>query len=263
VRAVLNTVPIVVLLVGAVALSLAAMGLAVWIVRRTVPATREGFHAEVSAPMLGVVAALFGLLFAFVIIIAYQNYLEAGADVSREADSLSSIVRDSAAFPQPDGVRVRSAVGAYARAVVDDEWAQMQDGRDSLQASRELDRLFAALQAVEPRSPAATGFYDDAVRQLNDALDARRDRLAAARGGLPVEMTALILFSAAVILVYALLVGSPHVWFHALGPVAIAMVVAFSLVVLFDLSYPFSGDVRVDPGPFKTGALAPFFDHSR
>ena len=77
------------------------------------------------------------------------------------------------------------------------------------------------------------------------------------------SLIALILFSAAVILVYALLVGSPHVWFHALGPVAIAMVVAFSLVVLFDLSYPFSGDVRVDPGPFKTGALAPFFDHSR
>ena len=36
--------------------------------------------------MLGVVrAALFGLLLAFVIITAYENFIEAGADVDREA----------------------------------------------------------------------------------------------------------------------------------------------------------------------------------
>ena len=86
-RGILNAVPLSVLLFAAVALTLAVVLLAVWVIRRTVPATREGFHAEISAPMLGVVAALFGLLFAFVIIIAYENFLDASADVSREADS--------------------------------------------------------------------------------------------------------------------------------------------------------------------------------
>ena len=71
----------------------------------------------------------------------------------------------------------------------------MREGGDSLRASRALDGVFAALQAVEPKTPAATGFYDDSVRQLNDALDARRDRLEAARGGLPFELAALIIFS--------------------------------------------------------------------
>src|SRR3954466_7800980 len=90
----------------------------VWLIRRFFPATREGFHAEISAPMLGVVAALFGLLLAFVIIIAYQNFLDADANVSREADALASVVRDSGAFPEPGRTNVRRAVGAYARAVV-------------------------------------------------------------------------------------------------------------------------------------------------
>ena len=71
------------------ALTIAVVVGAVWLIRRTVPATREGFHAEISAPMLGVVAALFGLLLAFVIITAYENFIEAGADVDREADSLA------------------------------------------------------------------------------------------------------------------------------------------------------------------------------
>ena len=79
----LNSVPIAVLMLAVVGIALGVVVLAVWLVRRRVPATREGFHAEISAPMLGVVAALFGLLLAFVIIIAYENLLETSADVSR------------------------------------------------------------------------------------------------------------------------------------------------------------------------------------
>ena len=150
----------------------------------------------------------------------------------------------------------------YARAVVDDEWDRMRDGSDSARASRALDEVYVALQSVEPSSPAETGFYDDSVRQLNDALDARRDRLAAADGGLPFEMAGLILFSSFVIVGYAVLVGSPDLWFHVLGPAAIAIIIAFSLVVLLDLSYPFSGDFTVDPEPFETGVLAQFFEPS-
>jgi hypothetical protein len=259
-RGILNAVPIAVLMVAVVGLALAVVVLAVWLVRRSVPATREGFHAEISAPMLGVVAALFGLLLAFVIIIAYENFLDTSADVSREADSLAAIVRDSAAFATPQGDRVRAAAGTYARTVVEQEWPRMRDGNNSPRAASALDDVFAALQRVEPRSSDAKGFFDDSVRQLNAGLDARRDRLEAARGGLPFEMAALIVFSSIVIIGYSVLVGSPSFWFHVLGPAAIAIVVVFSLLVLVDLSYPLSGDVTIDPEPFQSGALAQFFE---
>jgi hypothetical protein len=252
-------VPLTVIMIVAVAFTIAVVVLAVWVIRRWVPATREGFHAEISAPMLGVVAALFGLILAFVIIIAYQNFLDAQANVSREADALSSVVRDSVAFPEPGGGNVRVAVGNYVRTVVDKEWPQMNKGNDSGLAKESLDGIFAAFRTVKPTSHVETAFYDDAVRQLNDALDARRNRLETAGGGLPRDIAALILFSSFVIIAYAVLVGSPNFWFHVLGPAAIAMVVAISLVVLVDLTYPFSGDVAITPDDFKTGALQQFF----
>jgi Protein of unknown function (DUF4239) len=258
-RTVLDAVPLTLLLIAAVGFSVAVVLLAVWLVRSIVPATREGFHAEISAPMVGVVAALFGLLLAFVIVIAYQNFLDADANVSREADSLSSIVRDSAAFPDPGGENVRRAVGIYVRAVVNDEWPQMHDGHDSALARTGLEGIFAAFRTVEPRSPQATAFYDDAVRQLNAALAARRDRLRNASGGLPRDIALLVLFSTLMTVGYAVFVGSPHFGFHALGPAAVAAVVAVSLVVLVDLSYPFSGDVAIAPDDFKNGALGQFF----
>jgi hypothetical protein len=126
-------------MIAAIVLTIAAIVLAVWLVRRAVPSTREGYHAEISAPMLGVVAALFGLILAFVIIIAYQNFLDAQANVSREADSLASIVRDSGSFPEPGAANVRRAVGSYARGVTTDEWLQMREGDDSALARRGIE----------------------------------------------------------------------------------------------------------------------------
>src|SRR3954454_20222757 len=116
-RGLLNTLPVTVIMVLTVAVTLGAVVLAVWLTRRIVPATVDGFHAEISAPMLGVVAAVFGLLLAFVIVIAYQNYLEAQANVDREAGALASLVRDSDAFPEPGGVNSRNAVGTYLHSV--------------------------------------------------------------------------------------------------------------------------------------------------
>jgi Protein of unknown function (DUF4239) len=258
-RGVLNSISIPWLIVIAIVLTVTVVVLAVWLVRHAVPATREGFHAEISAPMVGVVAALFGLILAFVIIIAFENYLDAQANVSREADSLASIVRDSDAFPHPGGANVRRAVGQYVRRVTTDEWAQMHEGNTDALAKTGPDRIYAAFRTVKPKTPEQRAFYDDAVRELSEALQARRTRIERAKGGLPRDMWILILFSSFVIIAYAVLVGSPNFWFHVLGPAAIAMVVVISLVVLADLSYPFSGEVAISSDAFKTGALHQFF----
>jgi hypothetical protein len=258
-RSLLDSVPLTLIMVVTVGLTLGLVVLAVWLTRRVVPATADGFHAEISAPMLGVVAAVFGLLLAFVIIIGYQNFLDADANVDREADALASIVRDSAAFPEPGGSNVRAAVGAYARSVVAEEWPEMHDGQDSDVTRGGLDNIFAAFRTVEPTTPTQIAFYDDSVRQLNGALEARRDRIHTAKGGLPLDIAILVLFSSFVVIAYSVLVGSPSFGFHLLGPVAIASVIAVSLVVLADLTYPFSGDFAITPDAFQSGVLEQFF----
>jgi hypothetical protein len=258
-RDLLNTVPVTLIMVLAVLLTVSGAALAVWLTRRLVPVTRDGFHAEVSAPMLGVVGAVFGLLLAFVIVIAYQNYLDANGNVDREADSLASIVRDSAAFPEPGASNVRQAVGLYVNSVVAEEWPQLRDGHShDVSNNAGLGGVYDAFRTVEPKTAVETTFYNDAVRQLNDALDARRNRIQTAIGGLPVEIALLILFSSFVVISYAVFVGSPSFWFHLLGPAAIGSIIAVSLVVLVDLGYPFSGDFAISPDSFQSGTLAQF-----
>ena len=258
-RSVINHVPVSVLVVGTIAVTVCLVLLGVWLIRRLVPATREGFDAEVSSQMLGVVASLFGLLLAFVIVIEYQNFGSAQDNVGQEADSLAAITRDSDALPSSQGALVRSAIGTYVRAVVIDEWPRLREGHQSPQAADDVARIYAALEAARPTSPQATAFYNDSVEQLNGALIARRGRLSTASGGIPSLVLALILLGAFVILGYVMLVGSRSFWFHMIGACAIALVVAMSLVVLVDLSYPFSGSLVVSSDPFRTGVLAQFF----
>lgn len=258
-RGLVNDVPIWLLLILVVGAIVGLVLGLVWLIRRLVPLTREGFDAEVSSQILGVVAALFGLLLAFIVVIAYQNFGDTQSNVSNEADALAAIVRDSAALPQPEHARIQGAVGTYVRAVVADEWPRMHQGNDSPRAAAAVAGMYRAIQGAAPKSSGAVAFYDDSVQQLSTVLQARRNRLNDASGGLPWVIGVLLLVGSLIIVGYTVLVGSRSFWFHAIGAGAVAVVLGLSLVVLLDLTYPFSGDLSVSSAPFRNGALAQFF----
>jgi hypothetical protein len=258
-RALVNSVPTGLLVLLGVGLVLAVVLGGVWLVRRYVPATREGFDAEVSSQMLGVAATLFGLLLAFVVVLAFQAYSDAEDNVRLEADSLAQVLRDSQGLPEADRAVITAAIGSYVTAVVEDEWPRLRDGHSSPRAGEAAGGIFAAMQGANPRTPAQRAFYDDSVRRLNDALAARRARLADASGGLSAMIVALLAVGTLVILGYVVLVGSRSAAFHAIGAGSIAIVLGFSLVVLLAYDYPYSGSLAIDPGPFREGVLAQFF----
>jgi hypothetical protein len=263
-RTIVDSVPTAVLVLVVVGAVVGIVLLSVWAVRRWLPVTRDGFDAEVSSQMLGVVASLFGLLLAFVVVIEFQAFSSAGDNVQTEADGLAAIVRDSYAFGEPGGGSIRSSIGDYLHVVVDREWPLMRDGHESPTAWGRIDGVFAAMQAYTPATPSQVAFYDDSVRHLNSVLEARSNRLSASDSNdLPVLIAALILVGSIVILGYATLVGSRSSAFHAIGAGAIAVIVGFSLVVLLSLQFPFSGGLAVDSHPFKEGVLAPFFTQSK
>jgi hypothetical protein len=263
-RTVVDTVPTLALVLIVVGLVVGIVLLSVWAVRRFVPSTRDGFDAEVSSQVLGVVASLFGLLLAFVVVIEFQAFSAAGDNVQSEADDLSTIVRDSYAFGQPAGGRIRASIGEYVSAVVNDEWPLMRKGEESSAAWLDIDKIFTAMQGYKPVTTAEISFYDDSVRHLNGVLEARSNRLDSSGGNdLPVLIAALIIVGAVVILGYATLVGSRSSAFHAIGAGAIAVVVGFALVVLVALQFPFSGGLAVDPKPFGEGALAPLLARAK
>ena len=107
-RGLLNSVPITLIMVVAVGLTLGAVLLSVWLIRRVVPATRDGFHAEISSGMIGVVAAVFGLLSAALLLGERPN----GAEIVGAVVVLAGLVLTNL----PARRRVPRAEQALARA---------------------------------------------------------------------------------------------------------------------------------------------------
>ena len=157
---------------------------------------------------------------------------------------------------------MRRAVGTYVRSVVTNEWPQMRNGNDIdarqewygrhlrgvpygraeiNRADRVLRRRAAATERRPLRPPKSDSnrsrWASDGHRRSHPVRQPCDSRLCSARR------------------IDQLLV-------HVLGPAAIASVIALSLVVLVDLTYPFSGDFAIGPDSFKTGALEQFFHES-
>jgi Protein of unknown function (DUF4239) len=243
------------LIVGGFAL-LGVLGLMV--VRRRLPSLQEGGENEVAGVILGVIAAIYGIVLAFVIVSLYEDFRKAGNDVRTEATALAKVYRDSQAFSPPAAQRVKTAVGDYIYVVQHDEWPAMAHGRESEEAWNALASIYAALRNYQPVTVSQKVFYTETVARVNDVTGARRERLNDNEESLPLTFEVLLVGGAVLLLAFTFLFGMRSARMHAAMVVALAALLGFNLLLALVLDFPFSGKVVVSNSAFTQGGLAPF-----
>ncbi|MER7513534.1 hypothetical protein ABTX82_35200 [Streptomyces lavendulae] len=180
--------------------------------------------------------------------------------VANEATSAALITRDAAAFPQPVRARLDSAMSGYVHAVVEDQWPRMRQGIPSYGATEvHLQDAFRVLQTYVPQSPAQQVFYEQAVDHLDDVASQRRARITMARQELPPLLQALAFGGALVLIPLTFLYGLRKLRVQILFVASVAGLIGFSLLLVFFLGRPFSGDLSVSPAPYREGALARYW----
>src|SRR3954451_24008631 len=150
----------------AVAIGLAVGGLL--LVRRSVAlSTLEG-HNDVAGFIIAVIGVLYAVLLAFVVVISWQNFDEAHQIASGEAELVSGLYRDAAAF-QPHTASIRKTLDTYARSVVTQEWPAMANHQhEDRSTDAALDAVWDEYRAFTPQNPTQEAFYSDSIRRLND-----------------------------------------------------------------------------------------------
>ncbi|HEX5496793.1 MAG TPA: DUF4239 domain-containing protein [Mycobacteriales bacterium] len=237
-------------------------------IRRRFPGVAEGEHNELVGVLLGVFAAIYGVLLAFVIFILWDDRVQAQDTVSAEATALSQIVFDARALPNPERATIVSSVDSYVHVVSGDEWNALRENRGpDPRATAALDRLRASIAGYTPRNDAESAFYGDAVTDLSQAATNRRDRLSVAEsvggnvgGNGPLTLLELLLVGGAVVFVpLTYLFGHRSRLAHSLFVAISTALVALGLLLTVVLGQPFAGDLAVSPSPFHSGALAQFW----
>jgi len=226
--------------------------------RRWMPSLRDTHSNDITGVILGVLAVVYGIVLAFVIVALYEEFRQAGADVRTEATALSEVYRDSQAFSPPAAAGVKTAVGDYIHAVVVDEWPAMRTGKESDAAWRALTGIYRSVERYTPVTQVQKTFYSEVVVRVNDLAGARRERLNDSEESLPSTFDVLLVCGAVLLLVTTFLFGTQNPRLHQVLTVAVAVLIGFNLLLALALDYPFSGQVAVSNNAFTQGALADF-----
>ncbi len=234
-----------------VGLSVVVSLLVLWTVRRVVPHEKLKPHNDVSGFVYAAIGVLYAVVLGFAVISVWEQYREAEANASEEANAVGNIYRLATGLPEPSrGVMQQTAL-AYAAAVIDDEWASLVrgDGPSALAASN-LDQLWLSFQEAPITTPKEAAVYAQGLEQLDTLAGLRRERLVQAEGGLLPIMWGVLLGGAVLTVLFPCAFGVESRLVHSLVIATLAATLGLLLFLTYDLNHPFRGDVHVQPDGF-------------
>src|SRR5437879_2723446 len=238
----LSTPALVVLVLGGL---MATAGVGCCLFRRHASRLVDATDDAGAGVVVSILAGIYGIVLAFVIVVLWQGYQDARAVVSNEADALSTLARTIDVFAPPQRPAPRSALDAYVHSVVTDEWPAMQHGHASARTSADLDKLYSAINADASTDPGQQGLHDLAALNLDDAASKRRQRISLSAQGLPGVLAGLIVGGALLIVAFTYLFSVRLQSVHLLMSCGVALLLGCNLLLSLLLQNPFSGDISV------------------
>lgn len=220
------------------------------VVNRLATGERARAFKGVSPGLLSPLGVLFGLLVAFVAAQVWGDNDRAHVAVNHEASALRGVVLLSSAFPSDVDTQLRLLVGRHIRAARDSEWPAMAQGEANLaMIPVSLAQALQLAVSLQPTTPGQVTAQREIVTALENALDARRQRVLVSRSSVNwVKWTALLLQGLFTLVTIAMVHNDNRSTTKiALGLFSTAIGVCVILIAAHDR--PFSGQLSVNPSP--------------
>jgi len=132
----------------------------------------------VSPGMLPPLGILFGLFVAFTAAQVWGDNDRASTAVDREAAALSTVLFMASNFPGEPEAQIRGLIHAYIEEATSQEWPEMAQRAAHLRITPQpLAAALKATFALAPSTPSQITAQHEMVTGLENALDARRQRI--------------------------------------------------------------------------------------
>jgi hypothetical protein len=218
---------------------------AMLLLRRRAP--EGGFYSDSdrASGVFGVLATGFSVLLGFLIFLAFESYDASRAGAELEALTVAQQVQTAQRLPTVVGEELTGELVCYARWVVDEEWAQMEENSLDSQINPWAVSMFRALQDVELENPVQETNYGKWIDQTETREAARQDRIHGAEGIMPVPLWIALFFIAAIVFVFVLGMADrdERTWVSGLFAGGVVAVITVLLLLLQFLDDPVHGGV--------------------
>jgi hypothetical protein len=204
----------------------------------------------VSPGMLPPLGIIFGLFVAFTAAQVWNDNERANAAVNREASALKSVLVFAASFPGESEAHVRDLVRRYIEETATREWPMM--ARHAATLSISPAPLVEALQqalALAPGNPGQQIAQHEIATSLENALEARRQRILVSRSQVDLTKWACLVLQAACALLAIAVVHSDNRLASAISLGIFATGVAASILLILAHDEPFLGQNSVGAQP--------------
>ncbi len=206
---------------------------------------------DVASFFFQVVGTLYAVLIAFAIFVVWTSFQDAGTNLEHEANEVGDLSRMAMAMPEPMRSEIRSSLMDYMRAVLQDEFPAMADGRMSPRTWGAIEKLWQVYADAEPTTLKAQANYEESLRHLNALSDYRRTRLFVMRGSVPSMLWELLIVGGIILVALTYFFGHESLLSQAAMTAALAGILAFSLFLINAYDSPFSGAARVSSTPYE------------
>jgi hypothetical protein len=245
----------VLLLLWATSAAVAGASAGQWYVHARFAESKFVQHNEVGGFIVAVVGAVYGVLLGFMTVIAWQHFSEARQIAGEESAAAVDAWHTSVGLPAAQRAQVRNDMLRYSIAMVDREWPAMRANSYDKPADLIVMDAIGAAGAFVPANIKEGNAQSTTLQQLSALHDDRWRRLADNTFGL-LSFEWLVLVAGGVCIVgFCWLFGLENKKVHLVMTAAVTIVVTSTMVLLFELQFPFQSDLRIQPDDWK-GAIA-------
>jgi hypothetical protein len=220
-------------------------------VTRYVPSERRASQNDVVGFVYAVVGVIYAVVLALVVVAAWSAQDEARTNTYSETNALLQIYWYGHSLPQPEHARIQQLDLQYTDTVLNNEWPLLARGQSSDQAWTLFLRLRSEITARQPTGAADVARYSQALDAVAQLGDARRQRLNEATDGLPALLWVTLVLGGAVTVGFAFMFGMSSLRAHLAVVFSVALLIGALLLVVYELSPPFSHAVHLEPTAFE------------
>jgi hypothetical protein len=220
---------------------------------RLMPHARLNEIREPLGIVFSCIGVLYAVILAFMVISVWEQFNQASLTMEVESGSILAIARELGTH-QHNSIpfeHLRTAVVAYARSVVDDEYPAMGRMQRSPRTTAAFAALWSAAHALGPKKPEELNIQMDIMHHLGEAQKARESRLLIAGRGLPPALWAVLVIGAVLTMTFCLFISTEQFWPQVLMNFGLGAITALVIFAILELSYPFIGNVNVPPEGFE------------
>jgi len=206
---------------------------------------------EAIIAFMNIVAVLYAVLLAFLVIAVWENFDKNQDNVSMEANNLGSLFRNTKLLPEPVRSELTKELRAYEYTVVHYEWKTMEEGLASDSVKNIITEMFETIGNYQKSLEKENIVFTQVYKDLNEMMDNRRLRLIASSDEIPSVLWLTLIVGTIATVFFTYYFHVEHFKTHIVFTVVIAIVVGLTLFLVFVLEHPFQDPWKISPDAFE------------